>query len=76
MAATHTALLPNDGVLPPLSTLARCAHVFPSMTNNPLLSIGQFCDDGYNATFTSDAVLLSKQGQTFPIGTRNPINGL
>ena len=76
MAATHTALLPDDGVLPPLSTLARRAHVFPSMTNNPLLSIGQFCDDGYNATFTSDAVLLSKQGQTFPISTRNPINGL
>ncbi len=77
MAATHTALLPDDGVLPPLSKLARRAHhVFPSMTNNPLLSIGQFCDDGYNATFTFDAVLLSKQGQTFPIGTRNPINGL
>jgi hypothetical protein len=76
MAATHTALLPDNGVLPPLSTLARRAHVFPSMTNNPLLSIGQFCDNGYNATFTSDDVLLSKQGQTFPIGTRNPINGL
>jgi hypothetical protein len=76
MAATHTALLPDDGVLPPLSTIARRAHVFPSMTNNPLLSIGQFCDDGYNATFTSDAVLLSKEGQTFSIGTRNHINGL
>ncbi len=76
MDATHTALLPDDGILPPLSLLARRAHVFPSMTNNPLLSIGQFCDDGYNATFTSDAVLLSKEGQTFSIGTRNHINGL
>jgi hypothetical protein len=76
MAATHTALLPDDGILPPLSILARRAHVFPSMTNNPLLSINQFCDDGYDATFTSDAVLLSKQGRTFSIGTRNPINGL
>jgi hypothetical protein len=76
MDATHTALLPDDGILPPLSLLARRAHVFPSMTNNPLLSIGQFCDDGYDATFTSDAVLLSKQGHTFSIGTRNPINGL
>jgi hypothetical protein len=46
------------------------------MTNNPMLSIGQFCDDGYDATFTSDAVLLSKQGHTFSIGTHNPINGL
>ncbi len=76
MDATHTALLPGDGILPPLSLLARRAHVFPSMTNNPLLSIGQFCDDGYDATFTSDAVLLSKQGHMFSIGTRNPINGL
>jgi hypothetical protein len=76
MAAIHTALLPDDGILPPLSALARRAHVFPTMTNNPLLSIGQFCDDGYDATFTSDAVLLSKQGQTFTIGSRNPVNGL
>jgi hypothetical protein len=76
MAATHTALLPINGILPPLSTLARRAHVFPSITNNPLLSIGQFCDDGYDATFTADAVLLSKQGKTFKIGTRNHINGL
>jgi hypothetical protein len=76
MAATHTAQLPDDVIIPPLSVLARCAHVFPSMTNNPLLSIGQFCDNGYDATFTSDAVLLSKQGHTFSIGTHNPINGL
>jgi hypothetical protein len=46
MAATHTALLPDNGILPPLSVLARRDHVFPSMTNNPLLSIGQLCDDG------------------------------
>jgi hypothetical protein len=76
MAATHTGLLPDNGILPPLSVLARRAHVFPSMTNNPLLCIGQFCDDGYDAMFTSNAVLLSKQGHTFSIGTRNPINGL
>jgi hypothetical protein len=76
MAATHTALLPDDGILPQLSLLASHAHVFPSMTNNPLLSIGQFCDDGYDAMFTSNAVLLSKQGHRFSIGTRNPINGL
>ena len=76
MAATHTALLPNNGLLPPLSAVARRAHVFPTMSNHPLLSIGQFCDDGYDATFTSDAVLLSKDGQTFTIGTRNHVNGL
>jgi hypothetical protein len=76
MAATHTALLPDNGILPRLSVLVCRAHVFPSMPNNPLLSMGQFCDDGYNTTFTSDAVLLSKQGRTFSIGTRNPINGL
>jgi hypothetical protein len=76
MSATHTALLPDTGLLPPLSTLARRAHVFDTMTNHPLLSIGQFCDDGYHATFTSDAVQLSKNGSTFTIGTRNHVNGL
>ena len=41
------------------------------MTNHLHLLIGQFCDDGYNLTFMSDAVLMSKDGQTFTIGTRN-----
>ena len=76
MSATHTALLPDNGILPPLSDSARRAHVFPTITTNPLLSIGQFCDDGYSATFTTASVLLSKDSRTFAIGHRNPVNGL
>ena len=76
MSATHTALLPNDSILPPLSDTARLAHVFPNITNHPLLSIGQFCDDGYTATFTATTVQLSKDGYIYNIGTRNKQNGL
>jgi hypothetical protein len=76
MAATHTALLPDNGILPPLSVSARRAHVFPGITKNPLLSIGQFCDDGYQAIFTADNVQLAKNGKTWTIGRRNPHNGL
>jgi hypothetical protein len=76
MSVTHTALLPEDGILPPLSNIACHAHVFPNMTSNPLLSIGQFCDNGYAATFTANTVLLSKNKQTFTIGHRNHVNGL
>ena len=76
MNATHTANLPTDSGLPPLSDDGRKAHVFPGMTSHPLLSIGQFCDDGYEAVFTADKVFLHKHGKRYPVGTRNCTNKL
>ena len=76
MSATHSGLLPESSVFPPLSLSARRVHVFPAITKNPLLAIGQFCDDGYSATFTATTVSLSKNGRTFLIGHRDPLNKL
>ena len=74
--ASHTALLPIAGPLPPLSLKARQAHVFPGLTGKSLVSIGQLCDDGYDAIFTATHVKLVKDGATTVVGAREPTNGL
>ena len=43
MKSTHTALLP----FPQLPLAARQSTIFPSLGNWSLLSIGQFCDSGF-----------------------------
>jgi len=56
MRSTHTALLP----FPALSLAARQSTVFPALGNRALLSIGQFCNDGFDVNFTSSDVRISK----------------
>ena len=71
MVATHTSLLPFSQI--PLA--ARKYYVFPAL-QQPLLSLGQFCDTGFTATLTSETVLLTKDVSTTLEGTRDNINGL
>ena len=71
MVATHTALLPFPQ--PPLA--ARKFDVFLAL-QQPLLSLGQFCDAGFVATLTSETIRLTKDGSTILVGTRDHINGL
>jgi hypothetical protein len=56
--STHTALLP----LPQLPLAARHAHIFLALRNRALLSIGQFCDIGFEAIFTANHVTLRRNG--------------
>ena len=71
MVATHTALihLPQ----PPLAAM-KC-DVFPAL-QQPLLSLGQFCDAGFTATLNSEKVLLTKDGSITLLGERDHNNGL
>ena len=65
MVATHTDLFR----FPQLPLAARKCYVFPVL-QQPLLSLGQFCNVGFMATLTSDTVLLTKYGSTTLSGTR------
>ena len=76
LQATHSALLPTGCPLPPLSLRACQANVFPAMTKKSLISIGQLCNDGYDATFTADHVPLTKDGSTHITRHRNTTHGL
>ena len=71
MVETHTSLLP----FPQLPLAARKCNVLPAL-QQPLLSLGQFCDAGFTAPLTSDTVLLTKDGSTTLAGTRDHSNGL
>ena len=71
MVDTHTALLP----FPQLPLAARKYDFFPAL-QQPLLSIGQFCDAGFTATLNSEIFLLTKYGSTTLSGTREHNNGL
>ena len=67
----HTALLP----FPQLLLAARQCDVFPAL-QQPLLSLGQFCDTEFTTTLTSETVLLTKDGSTALSGTRYHNNGI
>jgi hypothetical protein len=54
MDSTHIASLD----IPELSKAASIAHVFPGMENHYLLSVGQFCNEGYYVIFSIDAVTI------------------
>jgi hypothetical protein len=54
MESTHTASL----YIPELNRSALIAHIFPGMTNQSLLSVGQFCNESYSTTFRIDAVTI------------------
>ena len=71
MLATHTALIP----FPQLPLASRECSVFPAL-QQPLLSLGQFCNAGFTATLTSETVLLTKDSTTTMAGTRDHSNGI
>jgi hypothetical protein len=52
---SHTAQLNLPGV----PTAACNAHLFPNLQQKALLSICQFCDQGYTATFTNSKVTIN-----------------
>jgi hypothetical protein len=68
MDSTHTASLD----IPELSATTAVAHVFPTMENNSLLSVGQLCNAGYSVTFTIDNVtIFNKIGKYILKGIRD-----
>jgi hypothetical protein len=69
--STHIALLD----MPQLPLTARQAHIFPDLSNSALLSIGQFCDNRYEARFTKHSVTIDQNNTIVLKGTRDP-NGL
>ena len=50
--------------------------VFPHLTNESLVSIGQLCDDGCIVIFTKHRAYVTKNGTLLNIGTRNNFDGL
>jgi hypothetical protein len=73
MESTHTATLD----IPQLSKVAKAAHVFPAMENNPLLSVGQLCDEGYSVFFSIDGVkILDEKQKIIMKGPRDHATGL
>jgi hypothetical protein len=52
MQATHTALLTN----PNLPRQVRQAYLFQEMQNKCLLSLGQFCDNGYEVRLSKEQI--------------------
>ena len=61
--------------LPNLPSAAQCAHIFPDLANNALISVGVLCDHGCIATFTKEAVIIDKGSQRVLTGKRHG-NGL
>jgi hypothetical protein len=73
MESSHTAELD----IPELNAAASKAHVFPSMANHYLLSVGQLCDERYTVTFKQDEVTICDSGNSqFFSGPRDLNTGL
>ena len=63
--------LPNT-----ISSKGSKTHVFKDITNASLISIGQLCDDGCQATFDKQKMSVSKNGEKIMSGIRNTSDGL
>ena len=70
--ASHQGSLPFNNLSPKATT----ALVYPGLTNESLLSIGQFCDDGCFAVFTKMHVYIVKNDKIILQGNRNPTDNL
>ena len=70
--STHTATLK----WPHLPPSARTCHIFPTLKNKILLSIGQFCDAGLNSAFTISHLYIYDRSTIFLQGKRKPGNGM
>jgi hypothetical protein len=60
MESSHTA----DLDFPQLNAAASKAHIFPGIAHHSLLSVGQFCDEGYIVTFKQDTVTICDSGNS------------
>ena len=70
MVATYTALLP----FPQIPLAAQKCDVFPAL-KQPLLSLGQFYNAGFKATFDSETVQIAKDVIETLSGKRDHRNG-
>jgi hypothetical protein len=68
MVSTHQV----DLNLPNLPPSACTAHLFPSLGDTSLISMGQLCDAGCTATFTSSTVHVHLHDALLFSGTRSP----
>ena len=71
MQATHTADINLDHIPVTLHQSAKSASVFPQLTHKALISLGQFCDAGYECLLTDAAVYLIQNNKKTKIGTRD-----
>jgi hypothetical protein len=70
--STHTGNLKNSK-LPPA---ARRAYLFADQTAQPLISIGQLCDNGMACTLDAKRLSVMDGNDEVMFGTRNPRTGL
>ena len=71
MQASHTADLDVDHFPITLPPTAKLASVFPQLRHKALISLGQFCDAGYDVRLTRTAVYLCHENVETRIGTQN-----
>jgi hypothetical protein len=55
---------------------ARQAHILPGLVHNPLISLGQLCDNECSVTFTQDQVTVSRNRKDVMYGSRDPKSSL
>ena len=67
ITSSCSAQLPNDN----LPAIARQATIFPNLTYRSLLSVGQFCDAGYDCCFTAEQAILTHPTAPTIIGSRD-----
>ena len=72
ITSSHTAEL----LLPGLPLTAIQCHIFPDLIAGSLLSIGQLCDHGCNATFTATTVTITNNNIPIITGFRCPLTKL
>ena len=68
MLSTHTGQLD----IPDLPLQARQTHIFPHLASGSLLSIGQLCDAGCQATFDKQKLRIYYNKKLIMQGTRQP----
>ena len=62
--------------LPQVTTQGRQTHLLPGLTHSSLMSIGQLCNAGFQATFDQTLVNITNHGNTILIGHRDFTTGL
>ena len=74
MQSSHTALIDA----PHLPLVVRKAHIFPTMKNKALLSLGKFHDNGYEVALAKSAIHIIHQHEASLSlhGTWEPSNGM
>ena len=55
MRASHTCHIVLDNI----PTAVKRAHIFPGLHNKALISLGQFCDNGYEVQLTKDKIYIN-----------------